>query len=246
MTDIIFGKNPVIEAIESGVDIEKIYMLNTLRGETEVYFRRVCKDKNIPLSKVPEIKLKELSRNKVHQGLVALISPVTYHNLDDVIVRVFEKGKVPLIIIADGVTDVRNLGALARSAYFFGADALVLSGGMGGRINDDAVKTSAGALLKIPVCRNTSLFNLISDLQSAGISVIATGLKTEKIISEADLTGPVAIILGSEDKGLNPKVNEVVDEVVKIPAGTEFDSLNVSVAGGIILYETYRQRLSVG
>jgi 23S rRNA (guanosine2251-2'-O)-methyltransferase len=244
MTDIIFGRNPVTEALDSGVEIEKIYMLNSMRGETEVMMRRICKEKNIPLAKVPEIKLKELTKNKVHQGLVAMISPIRYQEVQDIIAGVFENGQTPLLLVADGVTDVRNLGALARSAYFFGAHALILSGGVGGRINDEAVKASAGAMLKIPVCRNPSIFNLISELQSAGIKVLASGMKTENSISESYLNEPVAILLGSEDKGLHPKVFEVVDEVVKIPAGGDFDSLNVSVAGGILMYEVNRQRHS--
>ncbi|MBK9255615.1 MAG: 23S rRNA (guanosine(2251)-2'-O)-methyltransferase RlmB [Saprospiraceae bacterium] len=242
MSDIIFGKNPVLEAFDAGADIEKIFMLSTLRGELEVSIRNLCRDRQIPLAKVPEVKLNELSKNRNHQGVVAIISPVNFQNIKDVIALIYEEGNVPLIVIADGVNDVRNLGALARSAYFFGAHALVFSGNMTGRINEDTVKTSAGAILKIPVCRAQSLFNLISDLQNSGIHVVAAGLKSEKSVDKIDFKVPTALLLGSEEKGLHYKVYEVVDDVATIPAVNAFDSLNVSVAGGILLYEVVRQR----
>lgn len=245
MTDLIFGKNAVLEAFNAGMDIEKVFVLNNIRGEFEVQIRNLCKDANVPLAKVPEIKLNELSKFKAHQGVVALISPIKYYDHKDIIASAFDKGEVPLIIVLDGVTDVRNIGAISRSAYFFGAHCIIISGNFAGRINEDTVKTSAGAILKIPVSRVSSLLHLVSDLQSMGLKVVATSLTKDAVIPEkSDLVEPIAIILGAEDKGLHYKVLEIVDEVVKITAIGDFDSLNVSVAAGVLLYECNRQRLN--
>ena len=242
MSDIIFGRNAVEEAFHASQDIEKIFMLNNLRGEYEVLIRNLCRDNNIPLAKVPEIKLNELAKNKVHQGVVAQISPIQYIDYHDMISFAYEKGDTPLLVIVDGVTDVRNIGAIARSAYFLGVHGLIITGNMGGRINEDTVKASAGAILNLSVARVSNLFNLISDLQSVGINVIATALKDGKSPYESSMIEPTAILMGSEDKGIHYKVLEIVDESVCIPSGNEFDSLNVSVAAGILLYECIRQR----
>lgn len=246
MKDLIFGRNAVVEAFDADLDIEKVFMLNNIRGEFEVQIRNLCRDANIPLAKVPEIKLNELSKFKAHQGVVAWISPIKYFDHKEIIASAFEKGQVPLIMVLDGVTDVRNIGAIARSSYYFGAHGIIISGNFAGRISEDTVKTSAGAILKIPVCRVSSLLHLVSDLQSMGLKVAATSLSKEAITPEkSDLTDPTALILGAEDKGLHYKVLEIVDEVIKIPALGEFDSLNVSVAAGILLYECSRQRQSI-
>ncbi|MFZ1748911.1 MAG: 23S rRNA (guanosine(2251)-2'-O)-methyltransferase RlmB [Saprospiraceae bacterium] len=242
MTDLIYGKNAVIEAFDTNVDIEKVFVLNSIRGEFEIQIRNLCKDHNVPLAKVPEIKLNELSKFKVHQGIVALISPITYSDFRDIVRTATEAGRNPLLIILEGVTDVRNIGAIARSAYYFGADGLIISGNFAGRINEDTVKASAGAILKLPVSRVNSLLTLVSELQSMGIAVLATSLQGASEPSQADLTQPTAIILGSEDKGLHYKVMEIVDQSIKISANSEFDSLNVSVAAGILLYESNQQR----
>jgi len=242
MTDIIFGKNAVTEAFGAGMDIEKVFVLNNIRGEFEVQIRNLCKDHSVPLAKVPEIKLNELTKNKVHQGVVALISPIKYFDFKDIIATAFDKGQAPLIIILDGVTDVRNVGAIARSAHYFGAHGLIISGNFAGRINEDTVKSSAGAILSLPVSRVSSLLNLVSDLQSLGLKVAATTLKEAVLPHASDMKEPLAIILGAEDKGLHYKVLEIVDEVIKIPSYNDFDSLNVSVAAGVLLYEATRQR----
>lgn len=243
MTDVIYGRNTILEAFSSGMDIEKVFVLSTLKGEFEVQIRNICRDNNVPMAKVPEIKLNELTKHKaVHQGVVATISPLKYADWREIIEDVFAKGQKPLIVVMDGVTDVRNIGAVARSAHFFGAHAVIISGSFSGRISEDTVKTSAGAILKIPVCRVNSLLHLVSDLQAMEIVVIASSLKDAVEPSSCEFTEPTAIILGSEDKGLHYKVLEIVDQVVKIPANSDFDSLNVSVAGGILLYEAMRQR----
>ncbi len=242
MSDIIIGRNAVIEAFKSGQDIEKVYLLNTMRGEYEVEIRNLCKDHNVPLAKVPDPKLNEIARNKVHQGVIAYTSPMSYVDYKDVIAKSIAAGKEPLLVILDSITDVRNIGAIARSAYYFGCDGIIVAGNVSGRINEDTIKASAGAILQLPISRASSLFTVVSDLQSLGIKVVATSLKNSIVPHESDMTGPMAIIMGAEDKGVHYKVLEIVDEVLKIPAITDFDSLNVSVATGILLYECSKQR----
>ncbi len=231
-----------MEAIQSGKQVEKVFVLSTLRGEYEVQLRHLCTENAIQLARVPEVKLNDLARGKVHQGVVAYISPITYTDYRDVAALAFERGTMPLFVIADGVTDVRNIGAMARSAYFFGADGLIITGNFSGRIHEDTVKSSAGALLQLPVSRVTSLPKLVSDLQSLGIKVVATSLKSGLQPSGACFTEPLALLMGSEEKGLHYKILEIVDETVRIPGSGQFDSLNVSVATGILLYEAVRQR----
>ncbi|MBC7884018.1 MAG: 23S rRNA (guanosine(2251)-2'-O)-methyltransferase RlmB [Saprospiraceae bacterium] len=242
MTDLIYGRNAVIEAFDAGLDIEKVFVLNNIRGEYEIKIRNLCKVANVPLAKVPEIKLNELSKYKAHQGIIAMISPIKYYEFQDIISSAFDQGRIPLVVVLDGVTDVRNIGAIARSAYYFGADALIISGNFAGSINEDTVKTSAGAILKLSVCRTSSLLSLVSNLQSSGLKVVATSLKDSIEPEKSDMKEPLAIILGAEDKGLHYKVLELVDEVIKIPSFNDFDSLNVSVAAGILLYECKKQR----
>ena len=165
MSHIIYGKNAVLEAFNSDLDIEKVFILQSLRGELEIAVRQFCKEKNIPLSKVPESKINDLARDKTHQGVVAFTSPVKYIDYNEMISRVPET-ETPLFVVLDSVTDVRNIGAIARSALFFGAHGLIISGSASGRINEETVKASSGAILSLPVARANSNFNLISDLQS--------------------------------------------------------------------------------
>lgn len=243
MTNIIIGRNAIIEAFNAGTDIEKVYVLSSMRGEFEVQIRQLCKDKNIPLAKVPEPKLNDLSKSRNHQGAVALVSPISYVEYTDVIAKAFDEGRQPLLVILDSVTDVRNIGAIARSSYYFGVDGIIISGNFKGQINEDTIKASAGAIVSIPICRANSLFNLMADLQSNGIQILATSLtKQAKLPHECDMSMPTAILLGSEDRGIHPKALDVVDAVVKIPSASDFDSLNVSVAAGIVLYECFHQR----
>jgi 23S rRNA (guanosine2251-2'-O)-methyltransferase len=242
MSDLIVGRNAITEAIDAGIEIEKIYLLHTLRGEFEVEIRNFCRQHNIPLAKVPEVKLNELTKNRNHQGVVGIISGIKFCDYKKVIADVFEENKEPFIVVAEGITDVRNIGAIARSAHYFGAHLLILAGNTSGRINEDAIKASAGAILSIPVSRAGSLLSLISELQQFHIRVIATSLNHATDIQETDLSGPLAFILGNEEKGVHYKVLEIVDECVKIPQVSDFDSLNVSVAAGIVLYEANRQK----
>lgn len=235
MAQVIFGKNPVLEAFASGVSIEKVYVLASLRGELEIKIRNLCKDHQIPLAKVPEVKLKDLVHKKNHQGVVAMISPIVYSSFDDLMTEVTASRK--FMVILDHVTDIRNIGAIARSAHYFGAAGIVLSGNFSGQINEDAIKTSAGALLKLKVCRINSLLASLGDLQNRGIITLAADMKGKTTLKDLNISGPAAIVMGAEDKGLHYKILENVDEIVRIPGTGEFDSLNVSVAAGIFCYE---------
>lgn len=240
MSQVIFGKNPVLEAFSSKQSIEKVYILATLRGELEIKIRNLCKEHSVPLAKVPEVKLDEISKKKLHQGLAAIISPVKYVDF----VQMLEKTVADngYIVLLDNVTDVRNMGAIARSCYYFGASGLVIAGNFSGQINEDSVKTSAGAILKLPLSRVNSVLTAVAEMQNKGLVVVAADVKGKKRPDEVDLKFPTAFIMGAEEKGLHYKVLETADETIRIEGKGDFDSLNVSVATGICLYEIVRQR----
>ncbi|MBK8079812.1 MAG: 23S rRNA (guanosine(2251)-2'-O)-methyltransferase RlmB [Saprospiraceae bacterium] len=243
MSQIIFGKNPVLEAFSSRQSIEKVYILATLSGELEIKIRKLCKEHNIPLAKVPEVKLDDLTKKKLHQGVAAVISPVQYIKFEDLLQKaVAENG---FLIVLDNVSDVRNMGAIARSGYYFGASGLVIAGNFSGQINEDTVKTSAGAILNLPIARTGSVLTAVAELQNKGFLVVAADVKGKKIPEEIDFTTPTALIMGAEEKGLHYKVLETADETVRIEGKGEFDSLNVSVASGVLLYEIVSQRKRV-
>jgi 23S rRNA (guanosine2251-2'-O)-methyltransferase len=239
---ILIGRNPVVEAFDSGVELEKVYLNKELRGEVEVTIRKLCKEHEIPLSKVPASKINDMAGNRDHQGVVAFISAVEYQDLENILPFIYEKGETPLILMLDGVSDVRNLGAIARSAYVMGVHSIVFSAKDSARITEYAIKSSAGAILKIPLCRVKNIQESIRYMQSFGVNVIATHLGATETISVVNMSIPIAIIMGSEDKGLRPHIMRLVDTQVIIPQATDFDSLNVSIATGIILYEVVRQR----
>ncbi len=239
----IYGRNPVTEALEKGKKIEKVFLQNNLTGEFEVQVRNACEARNIPLTKVPPRKLNDLSRSHNHQGIVAYISPVAYTTVADLIPKLKEQGKIPLLVVLDGVTDVRNMGAIARSAKVFGAHALVVPSKGTARVSEEMVKSSSGAILDIPICRENSLMIALETMQMNDITVYAADINAKKTIAEQNLKGPTAIIMGSEDKGVSRKAIQIADDSVKIPQVDSFDSLNVSVAAGIILYEILLQRV---
>lgn len=239
--EFIYGRNPIIEALGANKQIEKILMLNSLRGELEKELRQYCKEHSIPIIKVPEEKLNALVRSGKHQGIVAYLSPVVYMNLQDVISHDYDRGKLPFIVVLEGVNDSRNIAAISRSAYVFGASAIVLTLKNTARLGEETVKISAGALLHIPVCREKNMATIIQTLKNNGIKIISTAMENAQIISKVDLTGAIALILGSEHDGVSSAVIKESDEVVKIPMDNNFDSLNVSVAAGIAMYERIRQ-----
>ncbi|GLR17798.1 23S rRNA (guanosine(2251)-2'-O)-methyltransferase RlmB [Portibacter lacus] len=241
--DIIFGRNPVIEAIQANKEIDKVLILKTIRGPFEKDVRKLCKELDIPLQYVPSHKLDKITR-KNHQGIIAFASLVEYQTIENLIPHLYEKGESPIIVILDGVTDVRNFGAIARSAEVFGVHGMVIGEKNSARINHDAFKTSAGAILRIPICREKSLSNTVEYLRSSGFQIFATDLNTDHYISDINFNQPCAIIMGSEGDGVSSNLLQLCDEKFKIPQVGETDSLNVSVASGVIMYEVLKQRTS--
>ena len=244
MTDhnYIYGHHPVTEAIRAGKPVEKVFFQQGERGEVEKEIRHLTKEYGIPLQVVPREKLNKMVKGQ-HQGVVAYLSLVQYLSLEDVVPFVFEQGEVPLLVLLDGVTDVRNFGAIARSAECAGAHAVVVPQSGSALANEEAMKASAGALARVRLCRVRSLFSTVEWLQQCGIQVVATALSERTVpVYQADFTLPTAILMGSEGEGVHPKLQKMSDAVVRIPQATDFDSFNVSVAAGIVLYEAMRQR----
>lgn len=239
--NLIYGIRPVMEAIHSGKDIDKLFIQNGLKGELFFELWKEVKERKIPFQYVPPEKLNRLTNNN-HQGIVAFLSFVTYQRLDDILPEVFESGKVPLVIVLDRITDVRNLGAIARTAECAGADAIVVPEKGSAQMNADAVKTSAGALHHIPVCREPNLKFTLDVLKEYGFQVVAATEKADKLYYSADYSLPTALLLGSEEDGISHEYLKKADLQVKIPLLGEIASLNVSVAAGILLYEVVKQR----
>jgi len=238
---IIYGRHPVVDTIRSGKPVDKLLLQQGIRGEFEKEIRHLCREFEIPFKVVPKDRLNKFS-NGNHQGVIALLSPIQYFKIEDVLPMVYEQSRTPIFLLLDEVTDVRNFGSIARSAEVCGADAIIIPSKGAARINADALKTSAGALTKIPVCRSSSLMNAVEYLQLSGIQILASSLKGEKKLFELDLKVPTAFIIGSEGDGVSPALLRKADEQFIIPQLGETDSLNVSVATGIMLYEVMRQR----
>jgi 23S rRNA (guanosine2251-2'-O)-methyltransferase len=241
-SDIIYGRNPVFETLNSGTTVVKVLLQNNIRGEMEVEFRKKCKDLEVPLSKVPPEKLRSIVGNANHQGVVAFISPVKFYALQDIISQIFETGENPFILVLDGVNDMRNIAAISRTALVFGVHTLVITAKNTGRINADVVKSSSGAILKIPVCREKSLHAIAEILTSNGIPMIAADLSGKEHLHDLELEGAKAVIMGSEHEGVQKEILQKCLHVVKIFQPNEFDSLNVSVATGIFLYELTKKK----
>lgn len=239
-TQLIYGRNPIVEAIQEGKKFERIYVKDNMTGEVEKEIRALCKEHDIMLKKVPLVKLDRMSNSRNHQGIVGITSLIQYQDLNDIIPFLFEQGQSPVIMVLDNITDIRNIGAIARSAEVLGAHAIVLSGKHSGVINEDAIKTSAGALFRIPVCREKNTLNAIEVLHSFGVLAVGSSLNTNNDLV-GNLKGPIGVIVGSEYDGLHRTVEEKCDHLVKIPQIGGTDSLNVSVAAGILLYEVLKQ-----
>jgi len=237
----IYGIRPVIEALKSGKEIERILLQKGLRGEGFHELFGIIRQLEIPTQTVPVDKLNRVTR-KNHQGVLAFISEISYQRLDYIIPFIYEEGKIPLILVLDRITDVRNLGAIARTAECAGVDAILLPVKGSAQINADTVKTSAGALYKIPVCRCPDLQNSILYMKNSGLRIFAATEKAGQEHFRADFTGPSALILGSEEDGISPEILAMADEEIRIPLRGDIASLNVSVAAGILLYEAIRQR----
>lgn len=238
---MIFGIRAVIEAIEAGKEIDKIIIRRELQGELSKELFALLKSHNIATQRVPVERLDRFTR-KNHQGVIAFLSAITYEKIEDIIPFLYEKGKDPFILVLDGITDVRNFGAIARTCEVAGVDAIVIPAKGSVTVNADAVKTSAGALLKIPVCKEPSLTGAIQFLKSSGIKVIAASERGAQMYTNVDCKGPLAIIMGAEDTGISNDNLRIADELVKIPQFGTIGSLNVSVAAGVLIYEAIRQK----
>jgi len=233
----------VLEALEQGTAIEKLFLLRSATGAEITTIKQLARERNIPVSQVPVEKLNNLTKAQ-HQGVVAWTSLLSYIDLQDAVSHVVDQGQVPLFVLLDGVTDVRNVGAIARSALCCGAQGLILPTSSSASLTEDAIKTSAGALRNIMLCRIPSVPQAIDLLRLNGIQVLATQMKGSVPVYEADFTGPSCIVMGAEDTGISNDVKKRADAFIRIPMATSFDSLNVSVATGMILYEALRQRIA--
>lgn len=240
-SDIIYGIRAVIEAVKSGQHLERVFIQKNLKGDLYKELMLELHQSSSPISKVPIERINKFTK-KNHQGVVALISPIQYHSLEHLIPELFEQGKNPLLLILDEITDVRNFGAIARTAECLGVHGIVIPIRGGAQVNEDAVKTSAGAFNYLPICRENNLIDAVRFLQESGISLIACSEKTNNSLKDIDFTLPTAIIMGSEERGISPTLMELASDIVKVPMSGNIESLNVSVATGMALYEVARQR----
>ena len=239
--DIVFGIRPVIEAIEAGRQIEKVMIRKGAEGQLLSELSEICRAQRIHVQQVPVEKLNRTVRGN-HQGVVAQISPIVYADVEDMLAEI-PASQPALIVIFDGITDVRNFGGIARSAECAGAQGLIVPIKNSAPVNADAMKASAGALNNIPVCRVGSIRNTIKMLQSTGIRVVAASEKADRTLYDADMTGPTAIVMGSEEQGISKEVLKLCDMTVAIPQYGNIQSLNVSAAAAVMLFEAVRQRL---
>ncbi len=237
----IFGIRAIIEAIQAGKEIDKVFIQKDAQSELMKDLMKVMKRASINFSYVPVEKLNKLTPNN-HQGAVATIAPVSFHSLETLIETVIDSGKTPLFLILDQISDARNFGAIIRTAECTGVDGIIIQKQGAAPVNGDTVKTSAGAVFNVPICKVEHIKDAIFHLQGSGIKTIAATEKTDQNIYDLSLNEPLAIIMGSEDRGINPSVLKIVDEKAKLPMFGTIASLNVSVACGAFLYETVRQR----
>lgn len=240
-TSLIYGKHAVYEALQAAKKLEKILLLRNSSSHDLSVIETLARQQQIPVQKVPVQKLNSLT-TKNHQGVVAFLAVIPYYQLDDILAKVYDEGRMPLFLVLDHITDVRNLGAIARTALGAGVDALVLPAYGSALISSDAIKTSSGALLHIHVCKVKKLAEAISFFRNNGIRIVAADKHCPKYVFQEDLTGPLALVVGAEDKGISLPVLQTADMLVKIPINPALESYNVSVAAGMLLYEAMRQR----
>lgn len=240
---LIGGISSVIDAMKSGIQLERIYLQNTISGDEADALKKVALEFEVPVNKVPFEKIRNFNLENP-KGCIAIKSKIKYQNLQDVISFIVENGETPLLLMLDGITDIRNIGALARTAFCCGVQAIVIPEKGVGALNEDAITTSAGALENIAVCRVKTLHSAIDEMHLNGIKVFASEMKAEEKVFEINFKEPCAIIMGSEDKGIHPSLYKMCDKSFKIPMEKNFESLNVSVAAGMILYEAMKQRMT--
>jgi len=240
-SDFIFGIRPIIEAIRSGKEIEKILVKKHLQGELFAELNELIQEFRLHAQLVPEEKLNRITR-KNHQGVIAFISPVPFYDPEEIITRTYEKGETPFLIYLDQITDVRNFGAIVRNAECAGVHAILVPEKGAAQIGADAVKTSAGALHIVPVCKVRNPFMTLSTIQKNGIKIFAASEKAESDYTQPDFSVPTMLVMGSEDQGISAEILKIADEYIKIPVMGKIESLNVAVASGILMYEVVRKR----
>jgi 23S rRNA (guanosine2251-2'-O)-methyltransferase len=239
--EMIFGIRAVIEALEAGKEIDKLLIKKDLQGELSQELFAALKKSQVPVWRVPVERLNRITR-KNHQGVIAFTTQITYQRIGDIIPMLFEEGRSPFFILLDGITDVRNFGAIARTAECAGVDAIIIPTKNSVSVNADAIKTSAGALHTIPVCRENKIEDAIKYMKSCGLRIIGATEKGKTSYTEGQYTGPVCLVMGSEDTGIPAEHLALCDEWVKIPILGHIQSLNVSVAAGVLMYEIVKQR----
>ncbi len=239
--EMIFGIRAVIEAIDAGKVLDKILLRRDMSSTLAKELLKRLMGTTTPVQKVPVEKLNQYT-DKNHQGVIAFLSPIDFHRVEDIVPALYEEGKVPFLVVLDGITDMRNFGAIARTCVCAGADALIIPARGGVSINGDAIKTSAGALHHLPVCKVENMQNTLDYLRESGLSLVAATEHATKNYTEADMRQPLAIVMGSEDTGIFPENLRRCNEQVRIPMTSTIESLNVSVAAGVMLYEVVRQR----
>jgi len=239
--DFIYGAWPVMEALKASKEFEKVLIQHGLRNEVIKEVISELKHLDIPFQFVPIEKLNRVTR-KNHQGIIAYLSPITFSRIEQVLPAIYEKGEDPFLLILDKITDVRNFGAILRTASCTGVHAVVIPVKGSALLNSDTVKSSAGAIYTLPICRSENLKDSIEYLKNSGLKILAATEKGEEVYYNEKLTGPVALIMGSEGEGISPEYLKRSDLLVRIPMTGTIDSLNVSVAAGVLLYEIFRQR----
>ena len=238
----IFGIRAIIEAIQAGKELDKVFLHKDAQGDLMRDLLKVLKSNKVNFTYVPIEKLNRFTR-KNHQGVVAFISEIPFYKIEDLLPQIFEEGKIPFLLILDRLTDVRNFGAIARTAECVGIDAIVIPDKGAAPINSDAIKTSAGALYNVKICKENNLAHVVDFLQQSGVTVFAATEKAEKMIYDAHFSEPCAIVMGNEETGISKEVLHHADEKIKLPITGKTQSLNVSVACGAILYEAVRQKM---
>ncbi|MDD4703760.1 MAG: 23S rRNA (guanosine(2251)-2'-O)-methyltransferase RlmB [Bacteroidales bacterium] len=240
-SQIIYGVRPVVEALRSGKEIEKVLIQSSLQGNLLQEVKEEISKRKTVVQYVPIEKLNRMTKNN-HQGVVAIMSLIEYFDFEEVVMQTIEKGSTPFLIMLDRVTDVRNLGAIARSAECAGVDAIIVPQYSSAQINEDAIKTSSGALLRLPICKVANLKTTINTAKQLGVSVFCATEKGSELYTQVSMKESLMIVMGSEDTGVSPDIIKICDNRIKIPIKANIESLNVSVAAGILMYEVVRQR----
>lgn len=237
----IFGIRAIMEAVNANEDIDKVFLQSGLKGDLALELEALLKEREIAYSFVPFEKLNRITKMN-HQGAIASIAPISFANFEKVVDKIIESNKTPLFLILDHITDVRNFGAIIRTAECTGVDAIIIPNKGGAPVNADTVKTSAGGVFNIPICKIAHVKDAIYYLQGSGVKVVAATEKTSQSIYEISLNQPIAIVIGAEDTGISSSILKITDELAMLPLKGKISSLNVSVACGIFLYEVIRQR----